>query len=497
MSLGEMDAIGVMRWCMTFVTPVYTRHQPEKTVLYQVIKDNFERFLSDAGEQTALPNYVVDEFNAFLGCGILSEGFVRLKCADCKEERLLPWSCKKRGFCPSCAGKRMAEAELHLLQEVLPEENVRQWVISLPIAMRFWVSKNRDLLNKTLTIAQSAISSFLKQTAKRSGVKRPETGAVSFIQRAGSSINLHPHFHVVFLDGVYETVDKDSVKFHPAAPLSDDDVAKVTKKIAGKIIKILQKKGYLKDIGSDDDGGVISDSFQDEWNPLDAMMAASIERKISPGSGAGEKCKTKKYGRGFGSVGDTPTTEGAMCASIHGFSVHANVFVKGHQRWKLARLIRYVARPLIATDRFSINEQGEVQYSLKTPWSDGTSAVVFSPTELLSKLSAIIPPPRGHLTRYFGVLGPNSKYRSMVVPKKKEAEQDKNGSEAMLQQKMKIAALLQHTFGFDLEVCPKCGGKMKKIAIITHHSIAKKILKSMGLFVSFRQACVDSSDLLL
>ena len=85
----------------------------------------------------------------------------------------------------------------------------------------------------------------------------------------------------------------------------------------------------------------------------------------------------------------------------------------------------------------------------------------------------------------------------MVVPKKKEAEQDKNGSEAMLQQKMKIAALLQHTFGFDLEVCPKCGGKMKKIAIITHHSIAKKILKSMGLFVSFRQACVDSSDLLL
>ena len=465
---------------MTFVTPVYTRHQPEKTVLYQVIRDNLDIFLSRT--EAPLPSYVIEEFSAFLDCGILSKGFVRLLCESCKKDLALPFSCKKRGFCPSCAGKRMAEAEIHLLQEVLPEENVRQWVISLPIAMRFWVSKNRDLLNKTLTIVQSTISSFYKKSAKKSGVKRPETGAVTYIQRAGSSINLNPHFHIAFIDGVYETADKDSLKFHPAAPLTDDDVANVTKKIARKVIKMLQKKGYLKDIGSDDDGGVVSDSFQDEWNPLDEMMAASIDRKISIGEGAGEKSRLVKYGRGFGSVGDSPKIESALCSAIHGFSVHGNVFVKGHQRWKLARLVRYMARPLIASDRFTLNENGDIQYSLKSSWSDGTSAVLFSPMEIFSKLSSIIPPPRGHLVRYFGVLGPNSKYREKVVPKKKVAEENKNGSEATLKQKMKIAILLQHTFGFDLEICPRCGGKMKKIAIITHHSIAKKILKSMGLY---------------
>lgn len=470
---------------MMFVTPHYERHKPETTILYQVVRDHLEEFFYKTAKHSdaSLPDYVANEFSAFLECGILSKGFVRLKCESCKEERLLPWSCKKRGFCPSCAGRRMAEAEIHLLQEVLPEENVRQWVISLPIAMRFWVSKNRDLLNKTLTIVQSTISSFYKRNAKKSGIKCPETGSITYIQRAGSSINLHPHFHIVFIDGVYETVDGSQIKFHPAAPLTNDDVAAVVKKIAKKVIKMLQRKGYLKDVGSDDDSGAVSDSFQDEWNPLDEMMAASIERKISLGAGTGEKSKTVKYGRGFGSIDDNPKMEGSLCSSVHGFSIHANVFVKGHQRWKLARLIRYVARPLIATDRFSLNENGDIEYVLKSPWSDGTTAIVFSPMELLAKLSAIIPPPRGHLTRYFGVLGPNSQFRSLVVPKRKETlECNNNDNEATPKQKIKMAILLQHTFGFDLELCPRCGGKMKKIAIITHRSIAKKILKSLGLF---------------
>ncbi|MBK7963297.1 MAG: transposase zinc-binding domain-containing protein [Bdellovibrionales bacterium] len=37
-----------------------------------------------------------------LRCGILAHGFLRLKCEDCDHEHLVAFSCKRRGFCPSC-----------------------------------------------------------------------------------------------------------------------------------------------------------------------------------------------------------------------------------------------------------------------------------------------------------------------------------------------------------------------------------------------------------
>ena len=50
---------------------------------------------------------------------------------------LLAFSCKKRGFCPSCVGRRMSDVAAHLVDEVFPEEvPMRQWVCSLPWALR-------------------------------------------------------------------------------------------------------------------------------------------------------------------------------------------------------------------------------------------------------------------------------------------------------------------------------------------------------------------------
>jgi hypothetical protein len=61
---------------------------------------------------------------------------------------------------------------------------------------------------------------------------------------------------------------------------------------------------------------------------------------------------------------------------------------------------------------------------LKKPYSDGTSHLVFSPLDFLEKLAALVPPPRAHLTRFLGVLVPNAKVRSRIVPKL-EAKEDK------------------------------------------------------------------------
>jgi ribosomal protein S27E len=75
---------------------------------------------------------VQQEFDAYLKCGRLEEGFLRVRCEQCHAEKLVAFSCKKRGFCPSCGGRRMAETAALLADEVLPERPLRQWVLSLP-----------------------------------------------------------------------------------------------------------------------------------------------------------------------------------------------------------------------------------------------------------------------------------------------------------------------------------------------------------------------------
>ena len=60
-----------------------------------------------------------------------------MRCESCHFERLVAFSCKKRGFCPSCGARRMAETAALLADEVLPALPLRQWVISFPFALRF------------------------------------------------------------------------------------------------------------------------------------------------------------------------------------------------------------------------------------------------------------------------------------------------------------------------------------------------------------------------
>src|SRR5262249_30667421 len=82
----------------------YAPRDPSRTVLYTVIADHLETFFAslDADpDATGLPAYVEREFYAYLQCGILAHGFLRLGCDTCPKELLLPFSCKRRGFCPS------------------------------------------------------------------------------------------------------------------------------------------------------------------------------------------------------------------------------------------------------------------------------------------------------------------------------------------------------------------------------------------------------------
>jgi len=102
--------------------PGYARHRPETTLLYQLVErywPQLRRLRAQAGRP--LPAYVEEEFDAYLKCGRLEEGFLRLRCEQCRAEKLVAFSCRKRGFCPSCGARRMAETAALLADEVLPE----------------------------------------------------------------------------------------------------------------------------------------------------------------------------------------------------------------------------------------------------------------------------------------------------------------------------------------------------------------------------------------
>src|SRR5499427_4494460 len=173
----------------------YEPRDPSRTVLYHVIADHLETFLASldaAPEATGLPAYVQREFYAYLQCGILAHGFLRLGCDTCPKELLLPFSCKRRGFCPACAARRMAQTAAHLVVHVLPWVPTRQWVVSVPVPLRYWMASSQDLTAQVHTIIRTTIGQYYVHQAVTRGVPRDQVhpGSVTFIQRFGSALNL-------------------------------------------------------------------------------------------------------------------------------------------------------------------------------------------------------------------------------------------------------------------------------------------------------------------
>src|SRR5437879_8343098 len=138
----------------------YVPRDPSHTVLYTVIAEHLETFLAslaDDPEAKGLPAYVQREFYDYLPCGILAHGFLRLGCDTCKQELLLPFSCKRRGFCPSCAARRMAQTAAHLATRAIPWLPPRQWVVPAPAPLRYCSAASPERTAQAHTTLRSTI----------------------------------------------------------------------------------------------------------------------------------------------------------------------------------------------------------------------------------------------------------------------------------------------------------------------------------------------------
>jgi hypothetical protein len=208
--------------------PTYQPRQPERTVLYRTIEAYLEPFLTQTAgdaEHAGLPVFVKREFEAYLRCGILDHGFARVRCAGCAYERLVPFSCKGRGFCPSCGGRRMTAHAAQLVEAVLPRVPVRQWVLTLPYRLRYRLAWDHGLTRAVLGVYARVLQDFYVRRGHRCGIGRGRTGMVTVIQRFGSGVNLNVHFHTLILDGVFTELMPGRLQFDAAPPPSDAAVA--------------------------------------------------------------------------------------------------------------------------------------------------------------------------------------------------------------------------------------------------------------------------------
>ena len=165
----------------------YRRREPEKTVLYQAVQAHLASFLTEMREadERGLPQYVELEFTRYLACGILAEGFARVRCDRCGNDFLVAFSCKTRGICPSCTARRAHEVAAHLVEHVLPHVPVRQWVFSFPRRVRWHLGNDSELMASALNVFLWALFTFHRRRARGLGMVRPSCGSITFIQCFG------------------------------------------------------------------------------------------------------------------------------------------------------------------------------------------------------------------------------------------------------------------------------------------------------------------------
>ncbi|WP_437779937.1 transposase zinc-binding domain-containing protein [Sorangium sp. So ce1097] len=222
---------------------VYERRRPEKTTLYEIVRDNVETLygaVDDGAIAVRIPKHAKKELEAYLDCGLLCRGFARLRYERCEESRLVAFSCKGRGFCPSCLGRRMCATAANLIEDVLPEVAHRPWVLTFPFPWRRRLAQDGVLFGVLTRIFVESVERFYEERAARRGAcGAVKSGAVTVVQRTSGDMRLNPHLHVVFLDGAYHE-DGTELVWNELGHLRTREVGQVLEHAVGRMLHYLR-----------------------------------------------------------------------------------------------------------------------------------------------------------------------------------------------------------------------------------------------------------------
>jgi hypothetical protein len=308
-------------------------------VLHQVVHEHLESFLMDGRRRSehgfGYPAHVEKTFRRFLACGRLEEGFARLRCRACGAEHLVALSCKGRGVCPSCQGRRMAETAARLVDTLLPVARYRQVVFTFPFPLRLRMAQDPKAVSAVLRCCTGALFAQLRRRGRKLGIPDGRPAALTAVQVLGSALNLNVHFHLVTMDGLFVLDDKGSLHIEYLPPPTDADVHALLGAVQRRVERLLTQ-GKL----ATDDVAV-----EDEPSPLQLAISEAAQTPRSRNDG-----------------GSLPPSPRPLCAAGEGFSVHAASSTAAGDRIGLERMLRYILRPAFAQDRLSLTTDGRVRY---------------------------------------------------------------------------------------------------------------------------------------
>ena len=283
---------------------------------------------------------------------------------------------------------------------------------------------------------------------------------------------------MLFLDGVYVLDGVGGFAFHCNKAPTVEQLTELLHTISQRVASFLERRGILE---RDEGSSYLNLDDLDE-DPMQELHSHSVTYRIAMGPQRGRKVFTLQT---IPPQPDLPSGSERV-AKLAGFSLHAGVAAKAHQRDKLERLCRYISRPAVSEKRLSLTSTGKIRYELKTPYRNGTTHVIFEPIDFIARLAALVPKPRVNLTRFHGVFAPNSKHRIHVTPAKRGRGRKEQEPRAWAEKTAaeRHAAMtwqqrLKRVFNIDIEVCEKCQGPVKIIACVEDPAIIEKILKHL------------------
>jgi hypothetical protein len=176
-----------------------------------------------------------------------------------------------------------------------------------------------------------------------------------------------------------------------------------------------------------------------------------------------------------------------LCAQDEGFNLHAATRAGALDAQGRETLLRYILRPPIAQERVQHGPDNLVRIAFKRPFSDGTVAVDMDPLSLLLRLCAAVPAPRFHTVRYAGVLAAGSKVRPHIVRIADATvgveDNDVEEDDEHIKKRSRYwpwAQLMARTFKVDVEKCPRCGERMKLVALVQEKKNIERFLRRLG-----------------
>ncbi len=373
----------------------YRRRRPDKTVLYELVRDYAETLFAEARDRSGgghgYPAHVENEFRRYIECGVLGRGFMRVHCDGCGRDELVAFSCKGRALCPSCVGRRMSDRAARLVDVCLPVAPYRQWVFSFPWRIRLALAKETSLLSEVLRVCLRAIFAYQRKRARAKGIAAAKTLAVCFVQRFGSLLQLNPHGHVVVPDGVFYRRGDGTLGLCELEVPTDEEVEAVGLAIVKRVLRVIRRTAECAEEADDD-----------------PTMTAVLAEATTVGVG------------GVGAPGEPRSAQSKRRVSLiqtelGAFSIHANTSVEARDRAGLERLLRYCGRAALAHKRLSVTAAGKVRYQLRKPYHTGQTEVVLEPVAFLRRLAALVPPARQNQVRYYGLLAAQASDRDRLL----------------------------------------------------------------------------------